>query len=477
MGEAQVEILVHASAPSSAKDDTRYRLQAVGYLGFEATRSFPIDSQTNTAENFNAGLESHGDATTATLEDTPMYEDKVHVVQRNSESFRGYTSFGTSFSSFSYMSKGEESYIRNDTVEISKEGWAESLEGSSFIEQSPSNHKSLVPQPRPAIFKSPLPVKSLDSPANTDSFDSKLLVIPETPVGKGDILYSSSQPLHSTGKMARKRARISYSAEPQQPPESMLKFNQSHLAPPAINCRVEEISKHSGSIATSPDTLVPNNANQTYRQSVLQETELVSSRLDKNDENKERHRFGLSRRRYTATMILPPQPSPTHEALKTFITPYLLQYAVDPNWRLSKSLPEYFDNDADKIHKPVWQERGHWRLETSKWTSDERDYFWQRLGNAISDGSCGWGVNASRGLESEPGEIVLHGIGDGGTLERVSSIVKVRCWGEITLHIFAIIKSFAPAQWRIEDASWYDMQGKFGVVTPNWDWLFDPSHN
>ncbi|KAL8641427.1 MAG: hypothetical protein Q9226_008638 [Calogaya cf. arnoldii] len=129
------------------------------------------------------------------------------------------------------------------------------------------------------------------------------------------------------------------------------------------------------------------------------------------------------------------------------------------------------------------RERGHWRLtfeidtdedeDNNNWNKTSREKMWEWLASFISRGYGGWGAWATfeegklERFDGEDGWIgemgdqeLIMGEGDGSPVGRV----KVFCWGEVVLEIYALL--FLATNRRVKrcGAQWIDTNGEAVVV-------------
>ena len=94
-------------------------------------------------------------------------------------------------------------------------------------------------------------------------------------------------------------------------------------------------------------------------------------------------------------------------------------------------------------------ERGYWRIDTLTWDRKRKNRFWKMLREEIIRGLCGWGVWATR----RDNEMVEIGKSNG------SSVIKVHCWGGIVGDIWLVLYMTSEGKVKGTNAAWVDSSG------------------
>ncbi|KAK3078661.1 hypothetical protein LTS18_006946 [Coniosporium uncinatum] len=125
----------------------------------------------------------------------------------------------------------------------------------------------------------------------------------------------------------------------------------------------------------------------------------------------------------------------------SYLTPVL-------NMLMDKMSMKYKPSTVARPLRPT--ERGYWSFSTVSWTSELQQEFWQILTKSFQNGACGWGISAHR-----------YPIDDLSLGQ-----VRVYCWGEIVPHIYLALYAYSNNQIRKVAPQWMDAEGKVVVQMP-----------
>lgn len=142
--------------------------------------------------------------------------------------------------------------------------------------------------------------------------------------------------------------------------------------------------------------------------------------------------------------VYPPEPKVSTEQPGTLpcqITPALAAIkAKDPT--------SFKPIKTSKEPKP--DDRGHWLINCSNWTTQLQQTFWNDTCEQIASGQLGWGVTLYR---------------EGGTARALGK-VKLYCWGEVVEHMWLALCLYSKGAASGCGSRWIDADGNAAFVMP-----------
>lgn len=142
-------------------------------------------------------------------------------------------------------------------------------------------------------------------------------------------------------------------------------------------------------------------------------------------------------------------PTTSLDPFRTHITPSLL--ALYESVALSHCY--------QPIHlgrSPRQTERGHWLVDTSRWSVGVQVNFWRFLQQYVESGKSGWGVWCVREISAKQAE---NERSEAATLGEV----KIFCWGEVVQHVYLMLYVASKSKIRKAAARWIDADEKVVV--------------
>ena len=417
------EILVHISAPSRLSDDSRYRAQLRGLLGFESVRRHVITAKDKGSLSECTTREAEeDDYDFRCAPDHPDAEEEEDQADRGSPYLipRSTRSIPPTSSSSNPSDHTTTSHVPETT-----------LKAPSHIHIIRTPFPTLRPDPAlhglsAGIYETPilpntdtsswatLPCIIPDSQPTPPNAKRPLDFSSRSPNAKRRLASSSPSPTH-TSSPTIKRSRI---LPPPQPliPHPLLPPSRSSSPLPPL---------------TSPP-LPPASSPSLFRPSTL--------------------------------IIHPPRAPISTQPFHTYLTRDLSALAAQPQ------LQNYYTAQIRTQTRPLGvQERGHWVVPLGGLGEEERGVLWEFLGRFVGGGKAGWGVWCV--LEGVDGGQV-GGVGgvwmDGLVLEDMEDeqeeVLKVYCWGEIVGEIWNVIFLGTGKKVRGSGTRWVGVQERDGEV-------------
>ena len=152
-----------------------------------------------------------------------------------------------------------------------------------------------------------------------------------------------------------------------------------------------------------------------------------------------------------STSIYPPQPAVAIKSYTTHVTDALRSLAENPDIKHS-----YKPISVVRELRPL--ERGHWLvncINTQTWGLQDQIDFWRFLEKTIPSKAVGWGVWCTREYATAGEGTVADEASLGG--------IKVFCWGEIVSHIFLLLYVASKSKVRKLGLQWFDAEDRVVV--------------
>ena len=137
--------------------------------------------------------------------------------------------------------------------------------------------------------------------------------------------------------------------------------------------------------------------------------------------------------------IIPRAPPTTSKSFETHVTSNL-RLSIE-----SAALKDRFQ-PQHKTRQLRISERGHWRIDPSSLPLELQIEFWQFLQRFIGEGKAGWGVSMTRDPEDTQITSQAHSIG----------LVRIFCWGEVVEHIYLVLYVASRSKIRRLGVTWID---------------------
>ncbi|MCJ1246252.1 hypothetical protein MMC30_003458 [Trapelia coarctata] len=433
------EVLIHISAPSRVQDDTRYRKQAEGYLGFSASRRLDLSPEANKSlDQPQAGepritppaantTDIADDATTTDGSSSSSSQNAAED-DRNSPNLIGSTAEVTfnnrPFSRLDLTPAQSRSYL---SVLVAN---GNSMTPTVYVERTP-----IIDRPRTAPTQASPAVKvNQHQRSHSDSWQTPPSVIPDSQPSpnslKRSLPLSASFP--SSTQSASPLAKRQRLQPGDRPPSS-----DSHSRPMSA-LQHEPTASQQEHIGVQIDP-------PSFPWSDLTSQPPIAE-------------------------IHPPQPETSMAVFTTHVTPALALIA-------STFLITDFYRPSHKVRSVGVHERGYWQLKIGKdWSVELRWKFWSFLEDLIGKGKAGWNVwcerYADRLQKTSAGENLEGAILD----ERIdrtrvdrgqeqessaeNELVRVYCWGELVPYIYFVLVMASDRRIKGIGATWVDAVGE-----------------
>ncbi|KAI9792893.1 MAG: hypothetical protein M1835_007572 [Candelina submexicana] len=434
----EVEILIHTSAPSGVKDDSRYRKQAAAYLDFDPQNVISVFSgQQHSPARPIRLTKTEGCKATQVKEASPCHRDPPHQPTREETPDHQYdgpeatSTFSESVSphlttSLSHSDEHAPPLLINRTKRPSA-GLSippSSVKSTPHREEEARRQASCRSEPqRTSIDLSGCHLE-LEEPSirfeprtcDDDAWRTPPSVITNfQPSAK---LSSYKESLLPSAK------RLSQRSRPRSRPYKRRQLQQAELkATFTIDGDRGEEGRDREQETPSPLLVAPTSVNDYSATSLPHEQAPITRPL------------GL--RTHQASEIYPPPPPTT---VISFSNGYPSQ--ITPTLAMLASII-----DLSKRFQPLHStrplqplERGYWLIDTSSWSTHLQDNFWAFLQDLISDGRAGWGVwctKAGDGKDGSTGD--EEGRCSAGRRVKECNVIRVYCWGEVVGHVYLVI--------------------------------------
>lgn len=433
------EILIHISAPSRVQDDSRYRKQAEGYLGFKATRRLDLSLKTNASPE---GLQVEEPSTNLPAPNiTDIADDATTTDGSSSSSSQGAAEVDKNspnlVDSRAEVTFDNRPFSRLDLTPAQSRGYLSSLvaNGNSrtptvYVERTP-----IVDRPRTAPTQvSPAVKINQHQRSHSDCWQTPPSVIPDSQPSPNSLKRSLppsasfSSSTYSASPLAKRQRLQPGDRPPSSGPPSRPGPAQPHEA------RSPE-QEHLRSRVVRPSSSWSNLASQP-----------------------------------PITQIRPPPPETSMAAFDTHVTPYLA--LIESQLHIRKRFRPSHIARSLRVH-----ERGYWQLRIgTDWSVEQRRKFWSFLVYMIREGKAGWGVwcesysdrsektSAGENLEGDVLDKAIHrtGVDRGGEQESSleNELVRVYCWGELVPYIYLVLFTASDKMIKKQVATWRDAGGE-----------------
>lgn len=475
--ETHVQILVHISAPSGAKDDARYRKQAEACLGFATARSHIILRP----EHRHAGAELAAISAPSTTDGGRLEAERYATQPASDQQYQGHAGP----SACALPSPFQRSSL-HDRPQTAPSAATPPFTSTKPIRRTQSDSwgtpPSVVPDSQPLV----------PAPANASTASTASPVRP------------SLSPRSPVEEPSAKRRRIE--------PTAVLPPTISALGPLAssvgIDSRLASVASHELPSALSPSEKLQSRPTRPSSQTTpTPQIQVLSSREQQQPPPSNRplrttrhhpspsplstppHSDALTR---TETLTIHPPPPPTaSKPFKTHITASLALVAKHAD------LPKrYQPTLTARPLRPL--ERGHWRLDCTSFPPLLRTKMWKFLADFVGQGRAGWGVWCELsvlGPDWEPqvarlkesvgevggdrvdgdkgrGDGLSREGGGGGEEEKENgegkgrAMLKVYCWGEVVPHVYVVLFLATSRMVKGAGACWVDGAGEVVVRMP-----------
>ena len=427
------EILIHISASSRVQDDSRYRKQAEGYLGFRATRRHDLGSKINASP----------DEPQADGQPTVLPAAKIKEIEDDAT-----TTDGSSSSSSQDATKADGGTANpiNSIAEVIFDNRPFSrldltpAESRSYLSALVANGNSKTPTvyiERTPIIHRPRTTAMQASPAakvnqhQRDSWQTLPSVVPDSQPSQNSLkcnqllaasFFSNTQSASSLAK--RQRLDRLPSSNPPGRPGSALPHGPTSSKQEHIGSQVEPPSFPWSDLASQPPI----------------------------------------------AQIRPPPPETSMAVFDTHVTPTLTL--------LESQLPIWKTFHPSHTARPLRiLERGYWQLKISNdWSPELRRKLWSCLEDLIGKGKAGWGVwcekYANRPEKASGGEnlegaisnkaIEKNKVHEGGRqgFSPANELVRVYCWGELVPYVYLVLFVASDRMINRQGATWVDAGGE-----------------
>ena len=511
--ESDVEILVHAAAPSRGKDDAHYRALASAYLRFEPVsyRRLSIDLTAELAVAIHEEVDTHrqiephhiclecAQSNTNVPDDDyklgrlqcPARFQQTNIARPKPASFTiesPQLSFRSVLDNLGSPLFRPQRYLEEplrpfQARELGVLGNHASWHTPpSVIVNSQSLYNSAVPE-----FSSPTGVLELYL-QHFDAFEStSSSVVQDVTRSRAN---ESSQPFivsSATSEIGTPSARTEPSSSTEEMTEIVLetppvprgkngvavKVTEKHVSlPKRASLLKTRSSSHSTSpinsqhspetLATpchkssnSPSSQLSNLRKRQYVEQCIPGTQLNPARVSKIA------RKQIPYQPVTANEIHPPPPLTSSDGtLPSSITPDLHLLATQ------LSLATRFRPRVEaRLLRPL--ERGYWSVSMAAWDLLLRERVWNALQIYIAKrAKAGWGVWCARcepKVNQNKEEVIFM---DGGNANDALTELRVYCWGEVVGHVYLLLHLVSERKIKGGGAKWIDGGGEAVLVMP-----------
>lgn len=472
IAKADVEILVHTTAPSRGIDDARYRALAQAYLDLESDghtnihvsttcEDKEVDSQLQEELLHSTQVERLSEASYKPGEDPESIPLSVLSTQQTRingiEELEGLQSPILSFNSVldnadspvfrNYITPKSalESDKRPEDIQASQESWRPppstisdsqpDVEGQYLVPSSPTQlWETIANQTR--FKENALEAGTLQGASPELPYNSIVLI--STPPFAAETVPSGSDRITSSIPEAQTNVPAGYlSKQPQ-----LLVLTQSsvgHLKRqhPGVQETIDQGSSSLGYPFTVENTMAHSaSENDAKRQRIDIDDAMINRSKTSSNATGVEPPLATPKRIWTDKLeVRPPQPRASTKSLtpETLVTQLLHDTA--------KKMP------LDVLFRPRTQsrdlrpmERGHWLIDCQSLDISLRERCWECLGNFTAKGYAGWGVWCVRDDDFES--------------------IRVYCWGIVVGHIYLLIYVASEGKIRKVDARWIGGDGQ-----------------
>lgn len=427
--DLEVEILVHAFAPSRGKDDCRYRALAKAYLNFEPAGRWRLLEDELEDQSFISDRELDAllqqDCMSQDSNDNPCDNEQPNlqpcVLPRKSDT--SITKSGPPSESPQISFDGALDSFNSPPLRLLKSVDVLDNEASSL----PPQHSHEV------LAQSPVERSVPDLPSSEMALELCLqhLNASQSSWSGASTAFVPSSPLGVTlrGPISQTTKRLSLS-----PPQEKPLSDASLLQSPATT--------HSPKSSLSPTRL---RSKRRRIEFISPDTTLKSEFLVQNTPiESQRPTISSSPVLHQPRTIYPPPPEAPTDSLtpQSLITPHLRH--------LANQLSLQFRYRPKSQSRPLRSfERGYWSVSTQEWQEGFSTRVWNFLAIYVGGGRAGWGVWARR----EEAANCLDSM-DG------YEELRVYCWGEVVGHIYLLLYLASEREIKGKGARWVDGEGK-----------------
>ncbi|KAL8903618.1 MAG: hypothetical protein Q9171_007342 [Xanthocarpia ochracea] len=440
---SQPEILVHVAAPSHGSDDVRYRKEALAILGFEAVKRHDILRSNALADGTvqaSRDLLSQG---TQQL----LGQAQDSITSNDPSSRHQLTNAFSTWTTPKLPHPSSQIFVGHTPAPLHLKR-ASGLAAHVLIQQTPANqHRdTTAPSGASIIQETPLLRRSF-----SDAFRTPPSEIPD------------SQPRPQSQQHGGRPFEESSSPSPTHRDEPHSRRRKGNKG------AVELVGFGDGTPLEDTSTPVFNNERQAS--STPSNADVPPQSLSPSVPEVSQFPILAYRRRKA-------DPPPPETSLSTTMPSQLTSSLKILRQQCTKIL------EAVQPLRPIHnRERGHWRLtfafdydeavNNSKWNRVNREKMWAYLQSFIAKGCGGWGTWATfeegklKRFDGEDGWI-----GELGDQERIMGPeyglafgrIKVFCWGEVLLEIYALLVLATDRRVKRCGAQWIDSYGEAVVV-------------
>ncbi|KAI9701916.1 MAG: hypothetical protein M1836_001260 [Candelina mexicana] len=435
----EVEILIHTSAPSGARDDSRYRKQAAAYSNFDSQNVISVFlGQQHSFVRLTGLTKTEVCKANQVNEASPCRRDPPHQPTGEETPDHQYNGpEATSTFSDSVSPHLTTSLLHFDEhappslIKSTKWPSAGLSIPPSWVQSTPHREEEAR---RQASCRSEPQRTSIDlSKCHLEVEESSIRFEPRTRDDDDawktpSSVITNSQPSAELSSykesLLPSAKRLSQQSPPRSRPCKRRQLQQAELkATFTIDGDRGKEGRDHGQETPSSLLVAPTSVNDYSATSLPLEQAPITRPL------------GL--RTHQALEIYPPPPPTT---VISFSNGYPSQ--ITPTLAMLASII-----DLSKRFQPLHStrplqplERGYWLIDTSSWSTHLQDNFWAFLQDLISDGRAGWGVwctKAGDGKDGSTGD--EEGRCSAGHGVKECSVVRVYCWGEIVGHVYLVI--------------------------------------
>lgn len=443
-----IEILVHASARSTARDDTRYRALAQAYLAFEPVSRTALSDALTDEESYVAEDDDEESAQSQLYDEllgatpTTSAAQKAEITRRRSPDTDYSLSIPSSIPPFSSRFKSLNSPQASFNSILDNRN-SPGLKGLKAVGNQPS---SSVPQEieQSQSEHSWIPPPSVLSDSQPQSQQLEDTTIYSSPITVLQALLDQSRDVLPLPPTITYDITDDPSEEPtSSPPVLQISSKNIAIVPKSFS------EAFSSSIPVSSPVQLPPPSTPSVNSSQIQlVSSIPTSSLDRkhdipsSDQISARKRQRPSIKAKDTTLEIhphPPQTSTSDLSVQSFITIPLQNLAQQLSFTA-----RYRPSSQTRHLRPM--ERGYWLVDCREWPADLKARSWAFLEGYIANGNAGWGVWCTRDEEKE--------------------FLRAYCWGEVVGYIYLLLYLVSERKLKGKGSKWVDGEGVAVITMP-----------
>ncbi|PHH50434.1 hypothetical protein CFIMG_007423RA00001 [Ceratocystis fimbriata CBS 114723] len=428
---ADIEVLVHLAAPSTATDDAYYHSLARGYLDFAP--GLRIDVVTPTPQTPRPKCASH----------------HIHSSQGPSGSDDMEIFGGTQASFSSVLDNSDSPRVRMTSLQ--NEELVERQEGapSPLVSENGSiSHVSETQLPSPVSSAAEpgsyselqdITREESNSPTQVRQYLEQVIPPSSGPsLNELETIPSSIAALDQPLSLSQKLQASLTKSFPEPRPQRQAPAKRDHQPPLQRSCSEFKTTENGPRTLTKTISDTGPFSQFSAMRQPLSRAEVQRRLQDQNRTMSTSQQREFQEQFYDALEIYSPEPEVCDKEIQPedLITAKLHQVSADLN---------IIDRFKFKTSRKVESlERGFWLIDTSEWQMPLREAAWKFLANWVGAGFAGWGTRCYRNEDR--------------------SWIRVYCWGVVVGPIYGMIYLASERRLKTERSEWIDGDGEAVVV-------------